>query len=46
MWKLYMENTVDNYTRVYEVRLLIRDLGDIGVNVLADSKEMKTEKKR
>lgn len=41
-WK----DTVDNWTWVYEVRLLTRDLGDIGVNVSADSKEVKTEKKR
>ena len=27
------------------VRFFVRHLGDFGVNVLADSKEMKTEKK-
>lgn len=37
--------TVDNGTWLSGVKMLIRDLGDIGVSVAADSKEMETERK-
>lgn len=39
-WK----GTVVSWTWISGMRLLTSDVGDIGVHVLSDSKEMKTEK--